>query len=249
MCNNNNNEDDFLSAHLPHKVGEHRALYSNTNNIHAHSHVRQGDRHSCKKRSLEIIIKRVCLEGGFKRRGRIRVFEANCSKQMGQREKKILKCSPACIQLVECSFCLERLLFDLYSSAFNDFLFFFSFFFLSLTLLYSLMACAVRVYYHFGIVTAAVSQFYRYIEFELLITMIVLSGLFSPLMVVTPASTCSVPTSFDVLSQCNGFQTDFASTSPFIRVPTPQNQGESLFLWLFCSTTLSVWLVQVACAW
>ena len=51
-CNNNNNEDDFLSAHLPHKVGEHRALYSNTSNIHAHSHVRQGDRHSCKKKEV-----------------------------------------------------------------------------------------------------------------------------------------------------------------------------------------------------
>ena len=164
----------------------------------------------------------------------------------------------------------------------------FSFFLLlSLTLLYSLMACAVSVYYHFGILTAAASlfyffsvyyhfgiltaaaslfyffsvyyhfgiltaaasQFYGHMEFGLLIMMIVLSGLFSPLMVVTPASTCSVPTSFDVLSQCNGFQTDFASTSPFIRVPTPQNQGEILFLWLSCSTTLCMWLVQVACAW
>ena len=105
------------------------------------------------------------------------------------------------------------------------------------------------VYYHFGILTAAASQFYGHMEFGLLIMMIVLSGLFSPLMVVTPASTCSVPTSFDVLSQCNGFQTDFASTSPFIRVPTPQNQGEILFLWLSCSTTLCMWLVQVACAW
>ena len=126
----------------------------------------------------------------------------------------------------------------------------FSFFLLlSLTLLYSLMACAVSVYYHFGILTAAASQFYGHMEFGLLIMMIVLSGLFSPLRVVTPASTCSVPTSFDVLSQCNGFQTDFASTSPFIRVPTPQNQGEILFLWLFCSTTLCMWLVQVACLW
>ena len=34
------------------------------------------------KNSLEIIIKQVRLEGGFKRGGRIRVFEANCSRQM-----------------------------------------------------------------------------------------------------------------------------------------------------------------------
>lgn len=53
-------------------------------------------------------------------------------------------------------------------------------------------------------------------------------GLFSPMMVVTPASTaCSVHTSFDVLSQCNGFQKDFPTASPFIRVPTPHDQGPS----------------------
>ncbi|XP_076459489.1 protein bicaudal C homolog 1-B-like isoform X2 [Babylonia areolata] len=50
-------------------------------------------------------------------------------------------------------------------------------------------------------------------------------GLFSPLMVVTPAST--VPASFDVLPQCNGFQKDFAPASPFIRVPAQQNKGPS----------------------
>ena len=166
------------------------------------------------------------------------------------RKRSFTKCSPACFQLVECSFCFERLLFWFVQFCFQWFPLLFSFFLLlSLTLLYSLMACAVSVYYHFGILTAAASLFYGHMEFGLLIMMIVLSGLFSPLMVVTPASTCSVPTSFDVLSQCNGFQTDFASTSPFIRVPTPQNQGEILFLWLFCSATLCVWLVQVACAW
>ena len=44
------------------------------------------------KNSLEIVIKQVRLEGGFKRGGRISggVFEANCSRQMGQRKKKIL---------------------------------------------------------------------------------------------------------------------------------------------------------------
>ena len=36
-------------------------------------------------------IKQACLEGGFKRRQNQSggVFEANCSKQMGQRKKKI----------------------------------------------------------------------------------------------------------------------------------------------------------------
>ncbi|KAL8616900.1 Protein bicaudal C 1 [Nucella lapillus] len=50
-------------------------------------------------------------------------------------------------------------------------------------------------------------------------------GLYSPLMVVTPAN--SLPTSFDVLSQRNGFQKDFAPNSPFIRMPASQNKGPS----------------------
>ena len=43
------------------------------------------------KNSLEVVIKQVRLEGGFKRGGRISggVFEANCSRQMGQRKKHI----------------------------------------------------------------------------------------------------------------------------------------------------------------
>ena len=48
------------------------ALYNNTNNrhsMHTLMHRMLG------KNSLEIIIKKVCLEGGFKRGGRIRVVE------------------------------------------------------------------------------------------------------------------------------------------------------------------------------
>ena len=40
------------------------------------------------KNSLEIVIVQVHLEGGFKRGGRIRVFEANCSKQMDRHKKE-----------------------------------------------------------------------------------------------------------------------------------------------------------------
>ena len=38
---------------------EHRKLYNNTNNTHAHrhTHTRWWDRHSCEKDSLEIVIK------------------------------------------------------------------------------------------------------------------------------------------------------------------------------------------------
>ena len=43
------------------------------------------------------------------------------------RKRSFRKCCPACIELVECSFCFERLRFDLYSSAFIDFLLFFFF--------------------------------------------------------------------------------------------------------------------------
>ena len=48
------------------------ALYNNTNNRHSmHTHALDAV-----KNSLEIIIKKVCLEGSFKRGGRIRVAES-----------------------------------------------------------------------------------------------------------------------------------------------------------------------------
>ena len=65
---------------------EHRALYNNTNNTHArtharthaHTHIRASDEGIGRavKNSLEIIIKQVHLEGGFKRGGRMRVAES-----------------------------------------------------------------------------------------------------------------------------------------------------------------------------
>ena len=65
-------------------------LYNNTNNTRAR--VRQGDRHSCEKDSFEIVVEQVRLEGGFKKRRKNQsggVFEANCSRQMGQHKKNI----------------------------------------------------------------------------------------------------------------------------------------------------------------
>ena len=59
---------------------EHRALYNNTNNTHrraracTHSRVGRGVGTTVKN-SLEIIIKLVRLEGGFKRGGRLKVAE------------------------------------------------------------------------------------------------------------------------------------------------------------------------------
>ena len=48
-------------------------LHTNNTHTHTHSCIGQGDRHSCKKDSLEIVIEQVRLEGSFKREGRIRV--------------------------------------------------------------------------------------------------------------------------------------------------------------------------------
>ena len=66
---------------------EHRALYNNMHSCTPPTHTHVGI--AVKKDSLEIVIKQVHLEGGFKRGGRIRVFEANCSKQRGQHKKMI----------------------------------------------------------------------------------------------------------------------------------------------------------------
>ena len=57
-----------------HTKWEHKVLYNNTNDRHAHARicVGWGDRHGMKN-NLEMIIKQVRLEGGFKRGGRIRV--------------------------------------------------------------------------------------------------------------------------------------------------------------------------------
>ena len=75
-------------------------LFTNTNNTrthartHAHTHtqrrVGQGDRNSCGKGSLKIVIEQVHLEGSFKRGGRIKVAEClmyafilNCTTSQG----------------------------------------------------------------------------------------------------------------------------------------------------------------------
>ena len=60
-------------APLYHTRWEHRALYNNTNDRHRHAHTHVPDEGigTAVKNSLEIIIKQVCLEGGFKTGGRI----------------------------------------------------------------------------------------------------------------------------------------------------------------------------------
>ena len=50
--------------------------------MHARSHVWQDHRHSCEEDSLNIVIEQVNLAGHFERERGIRVFEANCSKQL-----------------------------------------------------------------------------------------------------------------------------------------------------------------------
>ena len=79
-------------APIYHTRWQHRALYNNTNHTHTHTHtVSDEGMGRAVKNSLEIIIKQVHLEGVFERGGRISggVFEANCSRQMGQHKKKI----------------------------------------------------------------------------------------------------------------------------------------------------------------
>ena len=61
-----------------HTRWQHRVLYSNTNHTHTHRVSDEGMGRAVKN-SLEIIIKQVCLEGGFERGGRIRVAE--CLRQ------------------------------------------------------------------------------------------------------------------------------------------------------------------------
>ena len=80
-----------------HTRWQHRALYNNTNHTHTHTHMHARARarthththtHTvldekmgrAVKNSLEIVIKQVRLEGGFKRGGRIRVAE--CLRQI-----------------------------------------------------------------------------------------------------------------------------------------------------------------------
>ena len=88
-------------APIYHTRWQHRALYNNTNHTHTHMHIRTHARththththarahtHTVSdegmgravKNSLEIVIKQVRLEGGFKRGGRIRVAE--CLRQI-----------------------------------------------------------------------------------------------------------------------------------------------------------------------
>ena len=60
---------------------QHRALYNNTNHTHTHARTVSDDGMGrAVKNSLEIIIKKVRLEGGFERGGRIRVAE--CLRQI-----------------------------------------------------------------------------------------------------------------------------------------------------------------------
>ena len=75
------------SAPIYHTRWQHRALYNNTNHTHtrARAHTRAhtvSDKGvgRAAKNSLEIVIKQVRLEGGFKTGGRIRVVE--CLRQI-----------------------------------------------------------------------------------------------------------------------------------------------------------------------
>ena len=90
-------------APIYHTRWQHRALYNNTNHTHTHTHTHARTHARARararththththtvsdermgravKNSLEIIIKQVRLEGGFKRGGRIRVAE--CLRQI-----------------------------------------------------------------------------------------------------------------------------------------------------------------------
>ena len=70
-------------APIYHTRWQHRALYNNTNHTHTHTHthtVSDEGMGRAVKNSLEIIIKQVRLEGGFKRGGRIKVAE--CLRQI-----------------------------------------------------------------------------------------------------------------------------------------------------------------------
>ena len=84
-------------APINHTMWQHRALYNNTNHTHTHTHAHtHAHARTCAhahthtvsdegmgravKNSLEIVIKQVHLEGGFKRGGRIRVAE--CLRQI-----------------------------------------------------------------------------------------------------------------------------------------------------------------------
>ena len=82
-------------APIYHTRWQHRALYNNTNHTHTHTHARTHARTRARahthtvsdegmgravKNSLETVIKQMCLEGGFKRGGRIRVAE--CLRQI-----------------------------------------------------------------------------------------------------------------------------------------------------------------------
>ena len=74
----NNNKEDFWSA-LYHTRWEHRVLYNNTNNTDTHTRMLDKGIGMAVKNSLEIIIKHVRPECGFKRGGKIRVVE--CLRQ------------------------------------------------------------------------------------------------------------------------------------------------------------------------
>ena len=70
-------------ALIYHTRWQHRALYNNTNHTHActRTHtVSDEEMGRAVKNGSEIIIKQVCLEGGFERGGRIRVAE--CLRQI-----------------------------------------------------------------------------------------------------------------------------------------------------------------------
>ena len=76
---------------------EHRAPYNNTNHIHTHTHSASDEGIGrAVKNCLEIIIKQVRLEGGFKRGGRIR--GAECLRQIvpdrwaSVRQRSFTKC-------------------------------------------------------------------------------------------------------------------------------------------------------------
>ena len=87
-------------AHTHTHMHTHARTHTHTHaraHTHTHTclHVEQGDSHGCEKDSLEIVTKRVHLEGGFKRWGRIRVAEClgkNCSRQASVRKGSFIKC-------------------------------------------------------------------------------------------------------------------------------------------------------------
>ena len=66
---------------------------------------------------------------------------------------------------------------------------------------------------------------------------IIVSGIFGPMMVLPPGTTCSVQNTLEMLNRCtiSDLQKEFNQNSAFMRVPTPLERG-TCTVTLFIST-------------